>query len=133
MGKIESKTDKSKDMVTVTASGKIATIDLARWINAFYQLGEGKTTHIAEFLLFDLREADLADITAGDIRVLAQKIGSVRRSINRKTGKTAFVTAEELTYDLGKMFEAYIGSIDDSLEIRIFRDIDEAKEWLGVK
>jgi hypothetical protein len=135
MGTITTTKDPNIDLVIVRADGTILAGDLGRWITGFYRLDklktESKPTHIAELILFDLSGADLEGITAGDIRQFAQKIGQIRKLINRRTGKTAFVTGEELTYDLGKMFEAFLHSVDDSLEVRIFRTLVEAKVWLG--
>ena len=44
--------------------------------------------------------------------------------------KTAFVADSDVIYGLSRMFEML--RHDSPEEIRVFRNIDEAKRWLGI-
>jgi hypothetical protein len=78
-------------------------------------------------VLFDERELDLSEYSAEDVRANAEhaKSGSARWG----NGRWAFVAETDLGYGVGRMWE--MQAEDGIAKHRIFRSIDEAREWLG--
>jgi hypothetical protein len=68
----------------------------------------------------DLRGLTHVDVATGDVRTLAQ--ASPLKGVRR-----AFVVAQDVHYGLVRQFGVFREPSD---EVRIFRDMDEARRWL---
>jgi len=124
MGSLETTYDLAKGLTTVKVEGKVMAKNLANWLNRYYS---GKVT---ELILWDLTEADMADVPVDDLRELAKEAS--KRADLRKNGKSAFVFSRDVGFGLGRMFEILSETEGTPLEYRSFLDINEAREWLGV-
>jgi len=73
--------------------------------------------------LMDVTRADLASLTANDIRTIAE------RNVFSPESRRAIVVSSNLGYGFGRMFET-LREIAGEKGVRIFRDLDEAVDWL---
>jgi hypothetical protein len=73
--------------------------------------------------LMDLTRASGSDLEASDIRKMAQ------RKIFSPGSRRAIVASSNLVYGFGRMFEILRENAGEN-GIRVFRDIDEAVDWL---
>lgn len=125
MGTIETTYDSSRDLTIVKAMGMMTSIDFMDWTATYYS---GKTTLL---VLWDLTEANLSEINTGNLRDDATL--TKNHADKRKGGKTAFVSADTLSYGLCRMLEAFYDLAKVPFEVEVFRSLDEAMGWLGVK
>jgi len=125
MGRIETTYDTSRDLTTFKAVGIMVANDFFDCLQSYYEAG---TTSLA---LWDLSEAELSGLTSDEISNLA-RFGSQLAS-TRAEGKTAIVLNSPFEYGLGRIFQTYIEMNTTSVEVRLFRSLDEAMEWLGFK
>ena len=73
--------------------------------------------------LMDLTRANASDLNASDIRKMAE------RTIFSPESRRAIVASSNLIYGFGRMFEILRETAGEN-GIRIFRDMDEAVDWL---
>ena len=73
--------------------------------------------------IFDLREAGEIDIKTNDVKQLADF------SYFNEQSKRAIVASSDLFYGMSRMYEIF--KQDASVNIRVFRTYEEAKEWVG--
>lgn len=123
MGRIETTYDLAKDLTVAKAVGKMTADDFHQWTAAYYA---GQVTLNC---LWDLTKADLSEIVTGDLRDDALETSTV--ADKRKGGKTAFVSANTLSYGLCRMLEAFYDLAKVPFEVQVFRSVDEAHAWLG--
>jgi hypothetical protein len=76
--------------------------------------------------LIDFTSVSFSGIGADDIRKLAE------RNIFSAPSRRAIVVSSNLVYGFGRMFEMLRESAGEN-GIRIFRDLDEAVDWLFLK
>ena len=124
MGTIEIEVNIDKKLTTNIAKGEITYKDFLGWAENYY------SGAVTEFILWDFTEADFSKITSDDLRDLVQV--AKKYSYKRAGGKTAFVSNENLSFGLGRMFEMLSEVEDIQFEYKSFRIMTEAKEWLGV-
>lgn len=125
MGSVETTYDLTKDLTIVKAKGKMKVQDLLNWIAEYYS---GKVTAL---ILWDLTEADIGDVSVDQLREVAKE--ARKKADLRRGGKSAFVFSRDLGFGLGRMFEAFLeGNEGSPVRYKSFRDINEAREWLGV-
>jgi hypothetical protein len=77
--------------------------------------------------LWDLRETRATEISVTDLR----RIVDLVRENWGTTGapKSALVVSSDLDFGMGRMYEAFLDS-DMGSQVRVFRDIDEARNWI---
>jgi hypothetical protein len=86
--------------------------------------------HLTKLTLWDFVRGDHRLITSDHILELVQKMKE--RSYLRQDGKTAIVTHKDADFGMTRMLQAYAESQKIEFEIEVFKDIEKAKEWLGV-
>jgi hypothetical protein len=123
MGSIETKPDTSKGLTTFKALGIMKAVEFQDCLQCYYEAG------VTPLALWDLSEADLSALTSDEINYLAQ-YGS-QLATNRAEGKTAIVFDSPFEYGLGRIFQAYVEINTTPVEVRLFRNLEEAKQWLG--
>lgn len=124
MGTIETQFDLPQDLTIIKARGKMKADDFHEW-TAKYYAGTVTLLH-----LWDVRKADLSEITIGDIQEDAKR--TMHFAGMREGGKTAFVTQKDLEFGISRMSEAHSEMEVKSIEYQTFRSIEKAKAWLGV-
>ena len=124
MGSIETKIDIPFELTVNTVKGQIVTKDVTDWLNNYY------SDTVTRLILWDFREADLSKIKTEDFREIVKDVKKI--SLERVDGKTAFVVKRDFEFGIGRMMEAF-GEIEKMhFESRSFRNMDDAKKWLGI-
>jgi len=74
--------------------------------------------------IYDLQEMDFSNITTE----FQERLIIFRESLNRGNAKIACVTSTDLGFGLARKYEALSDHLPQ--QVRIFRSMDEAKNWL---
>jgi len=74
--------------------------------------------------IYDLQNMDFSNIDTE----FEQRLIMFRESLNRGKAKIACVVATNLGYGMGRMYEALSEHLPQ--QVRVFRSMDEAKNWL---
>ena len=124
MDKIQTLIDDSKNLTIFTLTGVVTLDDILKQVEKYYS---GKTTLYA---IWDISEADVSNISNEDIANIAEfglKFAGARRG-----GKSAFIASEDFGYGISRVFGAVSELKNMPIEISSFRNINDAKKWLGV-
>ena len=74
-------------------------------------------------VVFDIRRSNETR-SPDEVRAIADIVKS-----RIAVGRMAVVASDDLYFGLGRMFQAFTAS--DGLEVGVFRDYDEAIQWMG--
>ena len=124
MGSINAITDKTQNLTIVTATGQLTADDLINWVRHYY------AGNVTRFILWDLTRANLSAISFEEVAAHAKSFN--RLADSRPGGRSAFVFGSDLEYGLGRMCQALSEIENVPIEFQTFRDIDEARQWLGL-
>ena len=124
MGTIETTIDMAKDLTLARADGRMVAEDFHEW-TAHYSAGA--TTR---FILWDITQADISTLSADD--VLNDTSQTKKIADCRKGGKTAIVSGGDLGFGISRMLEIFYEMHHVPIEIRVFRNTEEACEWLAI-
>ncbi len=113
--------DPGQHLVVRVFEGVVTDDDLLRDTEALRSAPDYKPEYRQ---LIDARGVERADVSTQVIRDLA------RASPGAADARRAFVAASDLVFGLARMFE--IQRADAPEEVRVFRDMDEARAWLGL-
>ena len=125
MASIESLHDREKSLTFHKVKGLLSAGEFISTSKAFY--AENITLNI----LWDFTEVDLSKISTDELRQIVREIRIYADA--RKGGKTALVFSSDLGYGLGRMVETFSEIENMPFELRSFRSLEKAEEWLGVK
>jgi hypothetical protein len=81
--------------------------------------------------LVDARAVRRVDVTPVGVRRLAELVQQIDR-LSLPT-KIAVVTGDDIAYNAARMYEAIRAGQNAPAEHRVFRDIAEARAWLGLE
>ena len=124
MGTIEIAIDTAKNLTTIKASGQLTADDFRECIERYY---EGEVTPL---ILWEITNANLSLITTdGVIGIARLTKGKIKK---REGGKTAVVLDDRFDFGIARMLEAYFEIEDLPVTFQAFRNIDDARQWLGV-
>ncbi len=122
---IQYRIDVATGVLHVTAEGRVSDAELRDF--ATRAAGDPELrSGIHE--LIDLRSADLAEISSGLIPEVASVFGAHDRG--RTEARIAIVASDDAAYGLSRMYQAYRD--DAPFELRVFRDLEDARAWLGL-
>jgi hypothetical protein len=123
---ITSQIDRIKNLTVYTLTGELNLDEIKNAIKSFWENHE-----LTLKGLWDVRSAKLTNIESSDIERIAVFIGQYRhRFEERKGGKTAVVASSDLQYGLSRILGTLYEIENFPTQLRIFRIIDEAMEWL---
>lgn len=124
MGSITTNIDIHNNLTIITANGILLYEDIMSTVTDYY------SGTVTEFILWDLSEADVSKISNDEIMKIATKVKNI--STDRVRGKTAIVSPKDLGYGLARMFEVFSEIQNLPFAYKSFRNISEAKNWLGI-
>lgn len=79
--------------------------------------------------LWDLSQAEgIADLSIDEIRAVVLLVGSKWHTNLRV--RSALVVSQDLDYGIARMYEIQL-SASTSNDIRVFKNVEEAQEWVG--
>lgn len=121
---IETTIDVEKGLIIRKVIGKFIISDLEAAYAYSFDLPDYQPSMNA---LWDLLEADIAELTSEELTEVVQLV----QSVTEKRGggyKVAFVVPDEVSYGITRMFEAYGNNL--RFQMSTFRNMDDANIWL---
>lgn len=117
-------TDQSKNLTILTPSGEITFAEAMKALQSFYQ-------NPTKNLLLDFSRRDKIPLvlTGEEIAKLFKHLATKKE--NRPTGKTAIVAPDDLRFGMSRMAESFSEIEELPWEMKAFRSIDEAINWLN--
>ena len=122
---IETQIDKSKKLTTFTVSGTITAREFAIAIRSFY------ADEVTLYALWDLRNGKI-EATDNEVWNLARSASTLNLT-SRIGGKTALVAGKGRPFGLARMYQLITDTMTLPFEIKVFRSIEEAYNWLGTE
>ena len=119
---IETSRDPDRELTILVVSGPVTLDEMITVLEDFYAKGSTRLT------LWDLSPSDLSNVTPDDILRFIQRAAEL--GVERKDGRTAVFTTDDLQYGLGRMAETYAAFEDLSYSLSLFRSREEALAWL---
>ncbi len=118
---IEVTVDPIRHLVSWDAVGVITADDIKRARDCEIADANWKPTFLS---LVDLSQVTKLDVSVESLKLLS------RAAINRDPSRRAVVAPKDADFGLVRLYEAY--SKDEFGKFHVFRDMDEALEWLGL-
>lgn len=126
MSSITTTFDSERDLSIHKFDGKLETDDITGKLKEYYA-GDKITLNV----IWVFNESDVSDITSSDLRRIL--FHTKKYAHSRSGGKTALVVSKDLGYGLARIFETFVDYEPFPFEVRSFRSMNEAKEWLNIK
>jgi len=124
MASIKSLHNREKNLTFHKVNGLLMAGEFISASKSFY------TENITLNVLWDLTEVDLSKISTNEIMQIVREIRIYADA--RAGGKTALVFSTGLGFGLGRMIEAFSEIEDMPIDIRSFKSLEKAEEWLGI-
>jgi len=114
------------DLTIHEATEPTDTDEITSLLKDFYR------NRVTTYLIWDLNKGGNPELSQNDILKI---IGISREySAQRKAGKTAIVTNNDLYFGISRMYEMHSEIESDlSLQVKVFRNFKEAIAWFGIK
>ena len=123
---ITSHVDKTKNLIIYTLTGELTLDDIQSKIKSFWEAHD-----LTLNALWDIRQAKLTNLKSSDMVSITALIGQyTHRFEERKGGKSAVVASSDLQYGFSRILGALYEIEDFPTQLKIFRIMDEALEWL---
>ncbi len=119
---IRYRVDHARGIVHTTLEGEISAEDL--WQHATALASDPDTRECNE--LADLTGITGATASAGDVRAMGMQL--LKSDTNRPGGKFAMVAPTDVSFGMARLYQAH--REHPSIEIRVFREREEALAWL---
>jgi hypothetical protein len=123
MGQITSSLEADSDLTIVTVVGEVNAEQVANQIISFL------TREPTKLVLWDFTEGSLASLSSKDLQMIIQR--GAQFADRRKGGRTAIACSREVDYGLSRMFQTFASLQHIPFEINVFRNLEEAVEWLN--
>jgi hypothetical protein len=117
-------TDGSKNLTILTPSGEITFAEAMKALESFYQ---NPTRNL--LLDFSGRDKIPLVLTGEEMAKLFKHLTTKKE--NRPGGKTAVVAPDDLRFGMSRMAEAFAEIEKLPWEMKAFRSMDEAIDWLN--
>jgi hypothetical protein len=119
---ITAQIDKSKDLTVFTAKGVLSFENAMPVVKAFY---DGDPT---KHVIWDMTDTAEVQFTSEEVIKIATFEPRIKGK--RALGKTAFVAQKDILFGLSRMFEIHSGMVNSPYPVMVFRDIEQAYNWL---
>jgi hypothetical protein len=114
--------DKNQAAVFTTVSG---TVDDEELVGHARALSSDPEVQLASVSLIDFRDVEEIDTSPDGVR----RVVLIFREIGYAP-KSALVADRDATFGMARMYELMRG--DAVSDVQVFREVDEAKKWLGI-
>ena len=122
METITKRVEPENDLTLFVVVGKLTRDELVRTIHDFYE------SSITLNVIWDLTRCDLSQASTKDVEQVA--FLSADYADTRRSGKTAVVGSDDLTFGLARMYELNKNLSNLAFETQSFRTIEEAYNWI---
>ncbi|MBN1516347.1 hypothetical protein JXA32_07240 [Candidatus Sumerlaeota bacterium] len=112
----------------VVISSHIGDVPDDEFLKSYKQLITSSSYNLAYNLIIDLRQTDSAQRSPAALRTIVTILKQVYEGTDNKI-KIAMIAQADLSFGLGRMFQAYSSALSGS--IAVFRDPAEVVAWLG--
>lgn len=124
MARFEKQLIKEKNLTIIKAFGILSVKDLTDILDRFY--AEDYTLNV----VWDYTAADFSQLSTPDVRNVLQY--AIKCSKPRKGGKSAILVEGDLPFGLGRLYETYAEYESEMIDIRSFKTLEEAFDWMGI-
>ena len=124
MAVIESLIDHKTNLTIHTVNGLVDGDDIIQRMEEYHS-GE-----VTKLIIWDFSDADLRDLTTKKITSIAN-IGR-HFTESRMGGQKALISLHNLSFGLGRMYEVLAEIEKFLIQTKVFRNMEEAKNWLGI-
>lgn len=114
--------DQAKDLTVFTAKDDLNLDEIQEIIDVFH------TDATTRNVLWDLSRIELWNLSGDDVERLAHS--SSRLQNPRKNVRTAIVAPDQFTNCLAQLFTLYGESVNIPIEVRVFKNLQEAMQWI---
>ena len=121
---IQVRVDETRGLVELVFAGELTDSEFKETVNRYllepfaaFPLG-----------LFDLTDVTVMDVSAESVRNVARRV-SLHVDSRLEEGKLAIVAPRDLLFGMARMYEMLRD--DSPVEVRVFRERDEAESWLA--
>lgn len=115
--------DIDKNLTVHEIAGKLSTSDIIDKLKDYYTGDK-----ITKYVMWNFIKAEVSAITSSDLRKILYYTKEYAHS--RLGGKSALVVSKDLGYGLARIFEAFVEIEKFPFELKTFRTLTEAREWL---
>jgi len=122
---IEDRFDAARNLLFVRFTGELSEEDLVKYAQ---RAAANPAIPPAHDELIDLSRAEIADLQSHTLRRIAELFAGGDRTPERS--RVALVAADDVSYGLSRMYQAFRSH--SPLDLRVFRDVAEARAWLGL-
>ena len=89
-----------------------------------------------DFARAGLTPCALLDFTRGSVAIPAADLKATlahghRYAAQRAGGRTALVVSQDVDFGMGRMLAVFAELADFPVDFRVFRDVEEARRWIG--
>jgi hypothetical protein len=123
MAPIETSIDHPNDLTIHTVKGCVNAKEIIQRIEEY---NSGKVTLR---VIWDFSDAHIEDSSSEKLRSVLEAAGRYHEA--RKGGKAALVSTEIFLFGLERMYGILTELGDSPVEHRAFRNMEDAKEWIG--
>ena len=121
---ISTEINKEKNIRYHIVSGAIDVNELIKYLKGIYDASDFNS----EMSVFwNLQKADSSAVSSKDVDILSEYVG--RQWGKGGKSKAALVVSNDLDYGMSRMYQIMMEGPTHS-KIQVFRDINEAEEWL---
>lgn len=117
--------DADRNALFLELRGEVTDEDLLRYVEEATRRPGEPTGHVE---LVDLRGVDVTRVEGRTLRRIAHQFGQSEKAPQRV--RVALVADSDVSYGLARMYQAF--RADSPLDLRVFRDMGEARAWLGL-
>ena len=122
---IHSRWDAERNVLFVTFEGSLADEDLVKY--AHQATGDANIPSGHDELV-DLRGAEEGNVNSHTLQQIADLF--TRGDKSPEQSRVAIVAERDIAYGLSRMYQAFRS--DSPLDLRVFREMNEARAWLGL-
>lgn len=123
MAQIQKQREADGATTVLLVTGKVIAEEIVAAIEDFYR------QECTRNLLWDLTRADLTELTMAQLRQILSFAQGYKHL--RGKGKTAIVTASDLGFGLGRMYEILCELDNHPIPLKVFKAMPEARDWLA--
>lgn len=111
------------DFTEHIATGDVCDSEMFAAQTEFYENGPTRLQ------LWDMSRCAVKEVTIGGMRTFIER--AARQGKVRKNGRTAVIVSSQLQYGLARMAEIFGEFAHMPFEFRVFKDREEAVDWLN--
>jgi hypothetical protein len=117
--------DESRELVEIVFAGEVTKSEFIELMDRYFR----EPSSAFPLGPFDLSDVTGVDVAAESVRDAARRAGEYVDS-RLDGGKLAIVAPRDLLFGMARMYEILRG--DSPVEVRVFREREEAESWLGI-